>query len=228
MTETKQDEIIYDDGITEEMREQLPFPIPIIDYKEIAREAAERDQEIYQPRREEQAKEFIENFDEVIDSEKAFLDLFNPDRYKFNAAYGPQGERKLFKLELIPVDDQDLDYIDMDLSIYEDLNTRERKVLDKFYESEKKLTRREQEIYDEIQRKEKKKQTREVNEMICTLLANHLTWPNHKDHTLEERIDFWKHMPFDFRTYLGNKALEILGLDNRNSVVFFRSDNTEH
>ncbi len=223
-----EDKIIYNDGITDEMRENSPFPIPEIDYEQIAQEAAERDREIYQPQREEQAKEFLENFDEVIDSEKQFLDLFNPDRYKFNMTYGPPGERKLFKLELIPVDDQDLSYIDMDMSIYEDLNTKERKVLDKYYEGEGKLTKREQAVFDEIQQKEKIKQTREVNNMLCTLLANHLTWPNHKVHTLEERIVFWKHAPFDFRTYLGNKALEILGLDNRNSVVFFRSDNTEH
>lgn len=224
MPKAKQEKITYEDGITEDIRENIPTPIPEIDYEKLVTEAEERDKEIYQPQKEKQVKEFIDNFDEVIDSEKQFLDLFNPDRYKIEVIYGTQGQSKLFKLEVIPVKDQDLSYIDMDLNIYDDLNNKERQVIDKNFTGEK-LTKKEHKMLDEIEAKEKAKQTQKVNEMLCMLLANHITWPNHEKNTLKQRVAFWKQAPFDFRTYLGEKVLAILGLDNRNSITFFRSDN---
>lgn len=189
-----------------------------IDYEASKKRANKVYEEEILPAQEQEEAEAREEFSQYIETEEEFLSFFSEERYNLKVLYGD----KIVPFKVKPVESgDDLSYMDVDIDIYADLNSKEQKVIEKVGKGEK-LRKGEQKLYERIMKRQAQKATGHVNDMLVKLLARHVTPPSFD--TVEEREKFWETSPVDLRTFLGTQVMGVLGIDRRNTVQLFRDD----
>jgi hypothetical protein len=185
--------------------------------KEIAAGAEVYEEEVVIPEKKEEAKKIKEEFDEVIATEKDFLDLFSEKRLEIKVVY----EGKLIPFKVKPIEPgDDMSFLDTDASAYLDLKDEEIKVIKKVNEG-KKLNRKEQQIYNKLAKNEGGAMSSGALEMMHSLFAQHVT-PPELGGDKEARKAFWVTAPFNMKMILFEAVMKALGLDQGSTIKLFR------
>jgi hypothetical protein len=175
------------------------------------------------PREEEKVEKTLEDFDSVVKTQKELLDLFNPEKLKISVIYNRV--RIDFKLKPVSPDD-DLGELQLDLNVYNDLSELEKNVVKKSEtEGNDTLTSTERRLYDNTQEKLANKVAGRVLEQVHNVLATYVS-PVEGEfmETKEERLNFWKNVPFKLKTFLAAETMERLGFSPNLDAKLFRTD----
>jgi len=196
--------------------DQRSLRIEDLDLDAAVRRAAAYEDEVLLPSQEEEVEEVLQTFDEVVETEKELLKLFNPDRLNLEVVYN--GKHLKFKIRNVEPTD-DLKALQMDLSIYTDLSELEKGVMDKGGAGEK-LSSSEERLYKNTVRKLENKLAGTILNQVHTILAYYVTPPTG---TFDERVEFWKNVPFDLRTFIASETMDRLGISPDSDIKLFHA-----
>jgi len=184
--------------------------------EEIIKRASEAYTDELLPARKEKEEEASAIFEEIIDSEKAFLDFFNEERLNISIIF----KGKLFKFKVKPIEpDDDLDILDMDMSIYADFTETEKRLIKKATSGEK-LTAKEERLAEKLDKRVKDVTSRKILERSEAILVQHVTPPSFKSE--KKRLEFWRSVELNFKIFVAEQVMKALGLDANAQIQLFR------
>lgn len=187
------------------------------DLKAIAEGAEDYEENVVIPEKKEEAKKAQEEFNEIVETEKDFLDLFSDKRLKLSVIY----EDKLLKFDIKPIEPgDDMSFLDTDANAYLDLKDEEIKVINKV-NKKKRLNKKEKKIYERLANNEGGSMSSTALEMMHQLFAQHVT-PPVLDGDKEARKAFWITAPFNLKILLFEATMKALGLDQGTTLKLFR------
>ena len=181
-----------------------------IDIKAANERAAKFIEDVKEPDDEEKMEKAVDTFSEVLDTEKAMLELFSPDRLDFDVLY--KGKR--LKFHLIEVDGK-ADLKALDLNIHTDLSDLEMDAVKKLEED---LNPSERKLREKALKKLEEEMSTNLLEYTESILIQFVRPPKG---TFEERKSFWKHVPFDLKMFIGVEAMQRLGLEPNSDIKLF-------
>ena len=186
-----------------------------LDIKALDENAAEFLQELEEDK-EEQAKEIEKEFDEVIETRRDLLNLFEEDNLDMEILY----KGKLLKLILHPVDGT-ANLKALDLNIHAELSDLEKSVLDP--EKQEDLSPSEQKLHDKTMKKLEKDISKNLLEYTYQVLSQFVFFPDMEDMPIEDRVKFWEKLPFDLKMFISVEAMKRLGLEPASDIKLFQA-----
>lgn len=189
-----------------------------VDIEAATKRAQKYNDEVYEPAVEEEAKQAVDDFNEVIATEKELLNHFSED--KMHVKITNQG--KLFEFDLRQVSgSDDLKAIQLDLSVYSTLTDKERELVVKKNEGQKPLSNAETRLYEKINAKLENEMGGKILDQVHDVLAQFVTPPCG---SVEENKKFWEtRVPFDFKTFLADAVMDRLGINQTTDVKLFQA-----
>jgi hypothetical protein len=189
-----------------------------LDIKALDEQAAEFLQELEEDK-EEEAKKAEKEFDEVIETRRELLELFEEDNLEMEVLY----KRKLLKLHLHPVDGS-ANLKALDLNIHAELSDLEKSVLDP--EKQEDLSPSEKKLQEKTMKKLEKDMSKNLLEYTYQILSQFVFFPDMEDMPVEERQAFWKKLPFDLKMFISVEAMKRLGLEPAADIKLFQASTT--
>lgn len=215
---------------TKERRELKDEYLPSGDKKSLRMQdldlgaAAERvkqyKEEVVIPREEAKVEKTLDDFDEVVSTQKELLDLFSPEKLQLQVVYN--NKRLDFKIKPIEPTD-DLGELQLDLNVYSDLSDLEQNVVKKSEtEGNDTLSSSERRLYDKTQEKLANKIAGRVLEQVHKILSTYVSpLDGEFMESADERIKFWINVPFKLKTFLAGETMERLGISpNLDAKIF--------
>ncbi len=188
------------------------------DLKQIAEGAEDYEENVVIPEKKEEAAKAHEEFKEIIETEKDFLDLFNDERLEIQVVY----DDKLLKFTVKPIEPgDDMSFLDTDANQYLDLKDEEIKVIEKV-NKKKRLNKKEKKIYERLAKNEGGAMSSTALKMMHQLFAQHIT-PPELGGDKEARLAFWVKAPFNLKILLFEATMRALGLDQGTTLRLFRN-----
>ena len=188
-----------------------------------AEEALKYQKEVVIPAQEEEAKEAIEEFEKVIDTEKTMLDKFGVNvSQDIKVKYGDD----LLVFTVRPIESSDnLSKIGLDFESFSDFSVKELKILKKKNNGEK-LRPEEEKIATDIEAQLMSNAAKNQLDSIHNILATFVTPPmfnstKNKKKRFEKRLEWWKARPFNLKMVIAGEASKILGIDDNTTVEVF-------
>lgn len=159
-------------------------------------------------------------FVEMIENEEEFLDFFNEDRYNIEFQYDRgDGNKKIIKCKVRPIEPGDqLEYTNLSTLPYQDFTKYEKGILEKV-EKDTILNKTEKKALEKLNEKTIKYMKPQLDNMIIELLADFVTPPDFNGDK-NKRREFWKKADYVMRTELGDKVMQVLGIDHKSNVSF--------
>ena len=129
-----------------------------------------------EPEEQKEQKKRVEEFQEIIDSERELLHLFSTDRLKLEVVYG----KKLLKFKIKPLENTgDIENIGLDFRTYMELDDLEKEIILKKNRGET-LTSSEQEVYNVKEKEFAEGAMGNALDQAHHILATFLTPPSYK------------------------------------------------
>lgn len=193
--------------------------VPNMDIQKAINLGKEHHKEEIKSEIENQSEEDLE-FTEMIETEEEFLEFFNEDRYNIEFEYDRgNGKKKIIKCKVRPIEEGDmLDYTNLNAIPYTDLTKYQKSVMEKV-DDDKILNKKEKKELEKINEKVMKNMKPQIDNMIIELLADFVT-PPYFNGDKDKRIEFWKKTDYLLRMELGDKVMNILGIDNKSTISF--------
>ena len=150
--------------------------VDIQSIEEELREANEYAKTVKEPEEQKEQKKRVEEFQEIIDSERELLHLFSTDRLKLEVVYG----KKLLKFKIKPLENTgDIENIGLDFRTYMELDDLEKEIILKKNRGET-LTSSEQEVYNVKEKEFAEGAMGNALDQAHHILATFLTPPSYK------------------------------------------------
>ena len=187
--------------------------VPEIDYESAKKRAKEYEETIIKPEEKAKNEEAKQEFDEIIETEKQFLDFFNPDNHKLEILYAG----KLLKIEIQQIDPEtnDLSLMEMDSGeIYADMTPQEQEIITKTRAGIP-LTKKEQETLSKLNMNKKEIQVlfKSMHEILSQLVV--------KPRLTKEQ---WENtVPLDLRLFLYEEVTTRVGINNKQQPKLFQA-----
>ena len=195
------------------------------DIEKILREANEYAKTVKEPQEQKEQKKRVEEFQEIIDSEKELLHLFSNDRLKLEVIYN----NKLFKFKIKPLENTgDIESIGLDFRTYMELDDLEKEIVLKKNRGET-LTPSEQEVYNVKEKEFAEGAMGNALDQAHHILATFLTPPSYSktrnpEKRLEKKLEFWRNTPFDLKMFLFTEVVKRLGINPETELKLFQAD----
>ena len=198
--------------------------VDIKSIEEELREANEYVKTVKEPTEQKEQKKRVEEFQEIIDSERELLHLFSDDRLELEVVYG----KKLLKFKIKPLEDtSDIGNIGLDFRAYMGLDDLEKEIILKKNNGET-LTSSEQKVYNKKEKEFAKGANDNAFDQVHQILANFITPPSYsktRDPLKQraKRIMFWRRAPFDLKMFIFSEVIERLGINPETELKLFQA-----
>lgn len=199
--------------------------VDIQSIEEELREANEYAKTVKEPEEQKEQEKRVEEFQEIIDSERELLHLFSDDRLKLEVVYG----KKLLKFKIKPLENTgDIENIGLDFRIYMELDDLEKEIVLKKNRGET-LTSSEQEVYNVKEKEFAEGAMGNALDQAHHILATFLTPPSYSKtrnpkKRLEKKLVFWQSVPFDLKMFLFTEVIQRLGINPETELKLFQAD----
>lgn len=198
--------------------DQNTLTIGDLDIKALNENAAEFLEELDEEA-EEEAVKVEKEFDEVIETRKELMELFDPQRLDMDILY----KGKLLKLKLHEVDGS-ANLKALDLNIHAELSDLEQSVLDP--KKQDTLTPSEKKLHDKTMKKLEKDMSKNLLEYTYQILSQFVFFKDMEDMDIKDRVVFWKNLPFDLKMFISVEAMRRLGLEPAADIKLFQVSTT--
>lgn len=197
----------------------------IEDIEKILRETNEYAKTVKEPQEQREQEKRVEEFQEIIDSERELLHLFSNERLKLEVVYN----KKLLKFKIKPLENtSDIESIGLDFRTYMELDDLEKEIILKKNRGET-LTSSEQEVYNLKEKEFAEGAMGNALDQAHHILATFLTPPSYSKtrnpkKRLEKKLEFWRNIPFDLKMFLFTEVIQRLGINPETELKLFQAD----
>jgi hypothetical protein len=193
--------------------------------EELAKNANKYAKTVKEPREQKEQEKKIEEFKEVISSERELLKLFSKNRLNLEIVYNQQ----LLKFKIKPLTStEDIEAVGLDFRTYMDLTDLEKEIILKKNQGET-LTPEEQKIYNKKEEEFTSGAMGNMLDQANNILATFLTPPSYSSvrdpkKRMNRKLNFWRGMPFDLKMFLFTEVINRLGINPEVDLKLFQTN----